>query len=298
MVHLYVLHNILVVVVGVALHQVELLESFAFHTSKRGVYLLQQVEYLQALFLEGAAITYAACPVRHHMEGHLLAARLADPKPEFPFLALLVSGGHTQFMKVEAFGKYELLGETLDDAAGEAFDKTAQLLGLPYPGGPAVSALAEKGTPGAVELSRPMIHSPNLDMSFSGLKTSVLTAVTKAEAPNDETFRADLARGFVDAVTDVLSQKLIRAMRMTKMTEVVVAGGVSANKQLRAALTDVVRRRRGRIYFPPMRLCTDNGAMIAAAGLARLQSMTPEELEACRRSTSFGVKPRWSLAGR
>lgn len=234
----------------------------------------------------------------NHMEGHLLAARLADPKPEFPFLALLVSGGHTQFMKVEAFGKYELLGETLDDAAGEAFDKTAQLLGLPYPGGPAVSALAEKGTPGAVELSRPMIHSPNLDMSFSGLKTSVLTAVTKAEAPNDETFRADLARGFVDAVTDVLSQKLIRAMRMTKMTEVVVAGGVSANKQLRAALTDVVRRRRGRIYFPPMRLCTDNGAMIAAAGLARLQSMTPEEIEACRRSTSFGVKPRWSLAGR
>lgn len=234
----------------------------------------------------------------NHMEGHLLAARLADPKPEFPFLALLVSGGHTQFMKVEAFGKYELLGETLDDAAGEAFDKTAQLLGLPYPGGPAVSALAEKGTPGAVELSRPMIHSPNLDMSFSGLKTSVLTAVTKAEAPNDETFRADLARGFVDAVTDVLSQKLIRAMRMTKMTEVVVAGGVSANKQLRAALTDVVRRRRGRIYFPPMQLCTDNGAMIAAAGLARLQSMTPEELEACRRSTSFAVKPRWSLAGR
>ncbi len=234
----------------------------------------------------------------NHMEGHLLAARLADPKPEFPFLALLVSGGHTQFMKVEAFGKYELLGETLDDAAGEAFDKTAQLLGLPYPGGPAVSALAEKGTPGAVELSRPMIHSPNLDMSFSGLKTSVLTAVTKAEAPNDETFRADLARGFVDAVTDVLSQKLIRAMRMTKMTEVVVAGGVSANKQLRAALTDVVRRRRGRIYFPPMRLCTDNGAMIAAAGLARLQSMTPEEIEACRRSTSFGVKPRWSLADR
>ncbi len=234
----------------------------------------------------------------NHMEGHLLAARLADPKPEFPFLALLVSGGHTQFMKVEAFGKYELLGETLDDAAGEAFDKTAQLLGLPYPGGPAVSALAEKGTPGAVELSRPMIHSPNLDMSFSGLKTSVLTAVTKAEAPNDETFRADLARGFVDAVTDVLSQKLIRAMRMTKMTEVVVAGGVSANKQLRAALTDVVRRRRGRIYFPPMRLCTDNGAMIAAAGLARLQSMTPEEIEACRRSTSFGVNPRWSLAGR
>ncbi len=234
----------------------------------------------------------------NHMEGHLLAARLAEPKPEFPFLALLVSGGHTQFMKVEAFGRYELLGETLDDAAGEAFDKTAQLLGLPYPGGPAVSALAEKGTPGAVELSRPMIHAPNLDMSFSGLKTSVLTAVKRAPDPADETFRADLARGFVDAVTDVLSQKLIRAMRMTKLTDVVVAGGVSANKQLREKLTEVVKRRRGRIYFPPMRLCTDNGAMIAAAGLARLEAMTPEEREALRQNTAFGVKPRWSLSAR
>ena len=234
----------------------------------------------------------------NHMEGHLLAARLAEPKPEFPFLALLVSGGHTQFMKVEAFGRYELLGETLDDAAGEAFDKTAQLLGLPYPGGPAVSALAEKGTPGAVELSRPMIHAPNLDMSFSGLKTSVLTAVKRAPDPADETFRADLARGFVDAVTDVLSQKLIRAMRMTKLTDVVVAGGVSANKQLREKLTEVVKRRRGRIYFPPMRLCTDNGAMIAAAGLARLEAMTSEEREALRQNTAFVVKPRWSLSAR
>ena len=149
----------------------------------------------------------------HHMEGHLLANLLADPAPEFPFMALLVSGGHTQIMKVNGFGSYELLGETLDDAVGEAFDKTAQLLGMAYPGGPAVSALADKGQTGAIELPRPMIHSPNLDMSFSGLKTAVLTAVTNAEDPNDETFRQNLARGFVDAVVDVLAHKVIKAMK-------------------------------------------------------------------------------------
>ena len=232
----------------------------------------------------------------HHMEGHLLAARLSDPAPAFPFLALLVSGGHTQIMRVEKFGSYELLGETLDDAAGEAFDKTAQLLGLPYPGGPAVSALAEKGMPGAIELARPMIHAPNLNMSFSGLKTSVLTAVQSAPDPHDETFRANLARGFVDAVVDVLAAKLIRAMKETKLKNVVVAGGVSANRQLRTRLTTEVRRRRGTIFYPPMRLCTDNGAMIAAAGLARLEAMSPEDLEALRAKRRFGVNPRWSLA--
>ena len=232
----------------------------------------------------------------HHLEGHLLAARLSDPAPAFPFLALLVSGGHTQIMRVEKFGSYELLGETLDDAAGEAFDKTAQLLGLPYPGGPAVSALAEKGTPGAIELARPMIHAPNLNMSFSGLKTSVLTAVQSAPDPHDETFRANLARGFVDAVVDVLAAKLIRAMKETKLKNVVVAGGVSANRQLRTRLTTEVRRRRGTIFYPPMRLCTDNGAMIAAAGLARLEAMSPEDLEALRTKRSFGVNPRWALA--
>ena len=232
----------------------------------------------------------------HHLEGHLLAARLSDPAPAFPFLALLVSGGHTQIMRVEKFGSYELLGETLDDAAGEAFDKTAQLLGLPYPGGPAVSALAEKGTPGAIELARPMIHAPNLNMSFSGLKTSVLTAVQSAPDPHDETFRANLARGFVDAVVDVLAAKLIRAMKETKLKNVVVAGGVSANRQLRMRLTTEVRRRRGTIFYPPMRLCTDNGAMIAAAGLARLEAMSPEDLEALRAKRSFGVNPRWALA--
>ncbi len=231
----------------------------------------------------------------HHLEGHLLAARLAKPAPEFPFLALLVSGGHTQILRVESFGSYELLGETLDDAAGEAFDKTAQLLGLPYPGGPAVSALADKGTPGAIELARPMIHAPNLMMSFSGLKTSVLTAVTNALDPKDEAFRANLARGFVDALVDVLAAKLVRAIKMTRLNHVVVAGGVSANWQLRERLTQEVERRRGKIYFPPMRLCTDNGAMIAAAGIARLESMTAAEREALVDKLAFGVRPRWPL---
>lgn len=258
---------------------------------------------LAGALLAGAGVAHAIgwaldVPVLgvHHLEGHLLAARLSDPAPEFPFLALLVSGGHTQIMKVEKFGSYELLGQTLDDAAGEAFDKTAQLLGLPYPGGPAVSALAEEGEPGAIELARPMIHAPNLDMSFSGLKTSVLTAVQSAPDAGDEVFRRNLARGFVDALVDVLAAKLVRAMKQTGLLNVVVAGGVSANRQLRQRLTAEVRRRRGTIFYPPMRLCTDNGAMIAAAGLARLEGMTAEELEALKAKRSFGVSPRWQLS--
>ena len=258
---------------------------------------------LGGALLAGAGVAHAIgwaldVPVLgvHHLEGHLLAARLSDPAPEFPFLALLVSGGHTQIMKVEKFGSYELLGQTLDDAAGEAFDKTAQLLGLPYPGGPAVSALAEEGEPGAIELARPMIHAPNLDMSFSGLKTSVLTAVQSAPDAGDEVFRRNLARGFVDALVDVLAAKLVRAMKQTGLRNVVVAGGVSANRQLRQRLTAEVRRRRGTIFYPPMRLCTDNGAMIAAAGLARLEGMTAEELEALKAKRSFGVSPRWQLS--
>ena len=172
----------------------------------------------------------------HHMEGHLLANLLADPAPDFPFIALLVSGGHTQIMKVNRFGDYELLGDTLDDAVGEAFDKTAQLLGMCYPGGPAVSALADQGVSGAIDLPRPMLHSPNLDMSFSGLKTAVLTAVKNAPDPTDETFRRNLARAFVDAVVDVLAAKVVKAMKQKKMKTLVVAGGVSANKQLRNRL--------------------------------------------------------------
>ncbi len=258
---------------------------------------------LAGALLVGASVAHAIgyalnIPVIgvHHLEGHLLSARLADPAPEFPFIALLVSGGHTQFMKVEAFGKYELLGETLDDAAGEAFDKTAQLLGECYPGGPAVSRLAEEGTSGAVELPRPMLHSPNLDMSFSGLKTAVLTAVNNAADKTDHTFRCNLARGFVDAVVDVLVAKTIKAIKTTGIKRVVVAGGVSANKQLRAALIEACRRRRAEVFFPPMALCTDNGAMIAVAGMTRLMQMTPEEFEAAKKRWSFSAKPRWTLS--
>ena len=231
----------------------------------------------------------------HHLEGHLLSARLADPKPEFPFIALLVSGGHTQFMKVSAFGQYELLGETLDDAAGEAFDKTAQLLGECYPGGPAVSRLADEGTPGAIELPRPMLHSKNLDMSFSGLKTAVLTQVHNAPDPKDETFRRNLARGFVDAVVDVLVTKATKAMKTTGINRLVVAGGVSANKQLRNGLIAACKKRRARAYFPPMHLCTDNGAMIAVAGMTRLMNMTDEQREQAARRLGFAAKPRWTL---
>ena len=231
----------------------------------------------------------------NHLMGHLLAAGLSE-KLEFPALGLLVSGGHTNIYYFGSAVKALQLGHTIDDAAGEAFDKTAQLLGLPYPGGPAVSALAEEGEPGAIELARPMIHAPNLDMSFSGLKTSVLTAVQSAPDAGDEVFRRNLARGFVDALVDVLAAKLVRAMKQTGLRNVVVAGGVSANRQLRQRLTAEVRRRRGTIFYPPMRLCTDNGAMIAAAGLARLEGMTAEELEALKAKRSFGVSPRWQLS--
>ena len=219
----------------------------------------------------------------HHLEGHLLSACLAEPAPKFPFIALLVSGGHTQFMRVNAFGSYELLGETLDDAAGEAFDKTAQLLGEGYPGGPAVSRLAETGTPGAIELPRPMLHSPSLDMSFSGLKTAVLTAVNDAKDPTE-------------AVAEVLTTKAVKAIKTTGIKQLVVAGGVSANKTLRASLIDACRKRGARVFFPPQRLCTDNGAMIAVAGMMRLQRMTEEELQNARKRWSFSAKPRWTLS--
>lgn len=231
----------------------------------------------------------------HHMEGHLLANLLADPAPEFPFIALLVSGGHTQIMKVTKFGEYELLGDTLDDAVGEAFDKTAQLLGMAYPGGPAVSALADKGQSGAIELPRPMLHSGNLDMSFSGLKTAVLNAVNKAEDPNDETFRQNLARAFVDAVVDVLAAKVVKAMKTHHMKTLVVAGGVSANKQLRNRLVFEMRKRGMEVFFPPIKLCTDNGAMIATAGLERVKHMSEEEIAQHFKNLKFGVKPRWRL---
>jgi len=228
----------------------------------------------------------------HHMEGHLLSPLLADPAPEFPFVALLVSGGHTQLMRVDGWGRYELLGETLDDAAGEAFDKTAQLLGQPYPGGPAVSRLAEFGTPGALTLPRPMLASGNLDFSFSGLKTAVLTAV-RNQTNLCEQGRADIARAFVDAIVDVLAAKSRRALQRTGLTRLVVAGGVGANTQLRQRLADDAARDGTRVYFPPPALCTDNGAMIALAGLAALRRA---DAAALGRKLGFAVHPRWALA--
>ena len=228
----------------------------------------------------------------HHLEGHLLSSLLADDKPSFPFIALLVSGGHTQIMEVRALGDYELLGETLDDAAGEAFDKTAQALGYSYPGGPAVSALAEKGTPGAIELPRPLIHAPNLDFSFSGLKTAVMNTVRKEPKPLSQEFKNNLARAFVDSVTDVLVTKCLKALKKTGNKSLVAAGGVSANKQLRTRLTEACRRRGVKVFFPPQALCTDNGAMIAAAAGAHLAEI--KDLKN-KKPDGFSIKPRWSL---
>ncbi|MGZ8273198.1 MAG: tRNA (adenosine(37)-N6)-threonylcarbamoyltransferase complex transferase subunit TsaD [Burkholderiaceae bacterium] len=230
----------------------------------------------------------------HHLEGHLLSPLLAQPAPDFPFVALLVSGGHTQLLAVRGWGKYELLGETLDDAAGEAFDKTAQLLGLGYPGGPAVSRAADFGTPEAIKLPRPMLHTNDLDFSFSGLKTAVLTAVKREGGSNVcEQARADIARAFVDAMVDVLAAKALRALKQTGMATLVVAGGVGANRQLRERLQHETAARQQRVFFPPLNLCTDNGAMIALAGLAVLRRSDPDALA---RSMTFSVRPRWSLA--
>jgi len=231
----------------------------------------------------------------HHMEGHLLSPLLSRPAPEFPFVALLVSGGHTQLLRVGGWGNYRLLGETVDDAAGEAFDKTAQLLGLGYPGGPAVSRLAEFGDPGAVKLPRPMLGSGDLNFSFSGLKTAVLTAVRRAGGSNVcEQARADIARAFVEAIVDVLVTKALRALDQTGLETLVVAGGVGANAQLRARLQLEVEERGGKVFFPPLDLCTDNGAMIALAGLAQLKRTRDPSING--RQLAFSVHPRWSLA--
>ncbi len=210
------------------------------------------------------------CPVIpiHHMEGHLLAPMLEDEPPEYPFLALLVSGGHTMLIAVAALGDYDLLGTTLDDAVGEAFDKTAKLLGLGYPGGPALAALAETGDDQAYAFPRPMLNKPGLDFSFSGLKTAVMLEVKKVEAAGDiESRRADLAASFQRAAVDTLVGKAIRAAEEQKLERIVVAGGVGANQLLR---TELAARFDGKVYYPRLEFCTDNGAMIAIAGAQRL----------------------------
>ncbi|MET3132691.1 N6-L-threonylcarbamoyladenine synthase [Oxalobacteraceae bacterium GrIS 1.11] len=231
----------------------------------------------------------------HHLEGHLLSPLLASNPPAFPFVALLVSGGHTQLMRVDGVGQYTLLGETLDDAAGEAFDKSAKLLGLGYPGGPAISRLAEFGDPSAYKLPRPMLHSKDLNFSFSGLKTAVLTVVKnhheKVIANICEQDKADIARGFVDAIVDVLTAKCVTALKQTGLQRLVIAGGVGANTQLRAALDAAAVKKRFKVYYPELEFCTDNGAMIAFAGALRLQ-INPQ---AAKRDYSFNVRPRWPL---
>ncbi|SHI21170.1 tRNA (adenosine(37)-N6)-threonylcarbamoyltransferase complex transferase subunit TsaD [Pollutimonas bauzanensis] len=236
-----------------------------------------------------------AIPI-HHLEGHLLSPLLASPRPGFPFVALLVSGGHTQIMRVDGVGAYQLLGETLDDAAGEAFDKTAKLLGLGYPGGPALSRLAQQGVATACELPRPMLHSPDLDFSFSGLKTAVMTRVKSLEKAGGRLSaqqRADLAAATEAAIVDVLAAKSIKAMKQTGLKRLVVAGGVGANSHLRARLGQAMAKLNGEVFFPPLDLCTDNGAMIAFAAAMRVNAGLAD-LSDMRHA--FTVKPRWALA--
>ena len=257
------------------------------------------IAYTQGPGLSGALLVGAsvACSLAyaldiptigiHHLEGHLLSPLLSDPAPQFPFVALLVSGGHTQIMRVDGVGLYTLLGETLDDAAGEAFDKSAKLLGLDYPGGPELAKLANLGQPGRFTLPRPMLHSGNLDFSFSGLKTAVLT-LARQHALDDQT-RADIAHAAQEAIVDVLTSKALEALKQTGLRNLVVAGGVGANIHLRAQLNQAASKRNLSVFYPDMEFCTDNGAMIAFAGALRLAAQQGAK------DYRFNVKPRWDL---
>ncbi len=278
---------------------------------------IDAIAYTQGPGLSGALLVGAsiACALAytldvptfgvHHLEGHLLSPLLSDPAPEFPFVALLVSGGHTQLMRVDGVGRYTLLGESVDDAAGEAFDKSAKLLGLDYPGGALLSKLAQRGTPGRFKLPRPMLHSGDLEFSFSGLKTAVLTLVNQqvhhplpsGEGANEslrefqipDQTRADIAHATQEAIVDVLASKALAALRQTGLNQLVVAGGVGANHVLRSRLSESVEKRGGRVFYPDLEFCTDNGAMIALAGALRLRH------QAAQRDYRFNVKPRWDL---
>ncbi len=227
----------------------------------------------------------------HHLEGHLLSPFLGDAPPEFPFIALLVSGGHTQLMQVDGVGRYALLGETIDDAAGEAFDKSAKLLGLGYPGGPALARLAAFGDASAYALPRPLLHSGNLDFSFAGLKTAVMMQARKLGPNVCEQARADLAASTQAAIVDVLVAKALRALRESGTRRLVVAGGVGANLRLRERLDAGAAALGARVHYPPLALCTDNGAMIALAAALRVQ----HGLAQARRDGAFDVRPRWPL---
>jgi len=244
----------------------------------------------------GQALGRPTLPV-HHLEGHLLSPFLSADPPAFPFVALLVSGGHTQLMRVQAVGHYELLGETIDDAAGEAFDKSAKLLGLGYPGGPALARLAERGRPDAFALPRPLMHQGGLDFSFAGLKTAVMTQHRKlGPAPAPQAL-SDLAASTQAAIVDVLVHKSMAALRQTGLRRLVVAGGVGANAELRAWLGEACAARGVRIHYPELSLCTDNGAMIAMAAAMRLQAglVGAQAGAEALASRSFEVRPRWPL---
>ncbi|MDN3921651.1 tRNA (adenosine(37)-N6)-threonylcarbamoyltransferase complex transferase subunit TsaD [Roseateles violae] len=244
----------------------------------------------------GVAVSLAAALGRptlgiHHLEGHLLSPFLSADAPEFPFVALLVSGGHTQLMRVDEVGAYEILGETIDDAAGEAFDKSAKLLGLPYPGGPHLARLAEQGDATQFDLPRPLLHSGKPDFSFAGLKTAVLTQVKKlGDAPSEQQ-RADLAAATQAAIVEVLVKKSLLALKQTGLKRLVVAGGVGANSLLRQQLNTACAKRQLRVHYPELSLCTDNGAMIAMAAALRLQRGMAD----LQPAGGFEVRPRWAL---
>ena len=240
----------------------------------------------------GQALNIPVLPV-HHLEGHLLSPLLAADAPGFPFIALLVSGGHTQLMCVTQVGDYELLGESLDDAAGEAFDKTAKLLGLGYPGGPALAKLAALGTPGRYKLPRPMLASGDLSFSFSGLKTAVLTLVR--DKTLSEADRADIAAEFQETVVDVIAAKALAACRQRRLFRLVVAGGVGANLRLRQRLDATLATAGGRVFYPELDLCTDNGAMIAFCGAQRLTQGLTQGLAKPMNQGAFAIRPRWPL---
>ncbi|MCW5633061.1 MAG: tRNA (adenosine(37)-N6)-threonylcarbamoyltransferase complex transferase subunit TsaD [Rubrivivax sp.] len=273
------------------------------HSAGVGLEAVDLVAYTRGPGLAGALLVGAGVAVAlgaalgrptlgvHHLEGHLLSPFLADEPPAFPFVALLVSGGHTQLMRVEGVGRYTLLGETVDDAAGEAFDKSAKLLGLGYPGGPALARLAEQGDERAIALPRPLLHSGDLDFSFAGLKTAVATQLRKLGPEPTPAARADLAAGTQAAIVDVLVAKSLRALRASGLSRLVVAGGVGANRRLRAALAKGAAKLRAEVHFPPLALCTDNGAMIALAAAMR----ACEGLDSGTHAGAFDVRPRWPL---
>ncbi len=270
---------------GLALHDVDLIA----YTQGPGLAGALLVGAGVAVSL-AAALDVPALPV-HHLEGHLLSPFLSADPPQFPFVALLVSGGHTQLMRVDDVGAYEILGETIDDAAGEAFDKSAKLLGLPYPGGPHLARLAEFGNADSFELPRPLLHSGKPDFSFAGLKTAVLTQVKRIGDSPCEQQRADLAAATQAAIVEVLVKKSLLALKETGLKRLVVAGGVGANARLREQLNVACAKRDVRVHYPELSLCTDNGAMIAMAAALRVQHGKAEP----RRDGGFEVRPRWEL---